>query len=538
LSGNIDVTGAENATIAVSTTNFVYALTENLDASENKYTVAITLGGNDNYEINSLTGTSIEITARPVDVVVTGSKQYDGNTYFDNGEFTVEFNSVADNALSGLLNDGDANITASQLVAGGKLAGATYELVTSLALTNSNYVINNVTSALAVTKATVKVSFVQDQEVIYGTTPNLVPTYEGFVAGDEHDAPVFTYKLGENVYNNQILGVDGAYTITATVADLDNYTFDVQNNVTFTVVASTISVGKKSATSSDYGKDIATPVAGSFDIQVTDNLTAEQKTALVDEVKGLLSFTAVDGQTILTKGYGAGTYDVKVVINSDNFKFAGGKEFVVADAYVINKISLTVAGTATSTFGSSVLSGDTAYTVTGWAETETQDSKNSIYAAIGQNIQFVPGNIAGLSVAGSPYNNGEVTLTEKSAFNFANYTVQITTNVALTVQKKSVTINLAGADYSKGYNSEPTREISVATGEGFDITATVALGSANVDTYAISTGMVSSVAFKDAGSAETYSLGNYDFAFTGNMQIVAHAIEVVHNATVDYSGNK
>ncbi|MBR2030181.1 MAG: hypothetical protein IJ999_04680, partial [Clostridia bacterium] len=230
-----------------------------LDAGD--YAVSITFAEDDNYAINSdvdyMSATFI-VDKRPVNVEITGEKDYDGNADFAVSTFgEPNFVGKLEKDTIGL----SGYVSAAGFVKGvyeGEVSKDNLSLIN-----NNNYSIDVVTAQLTINKAIVNVTFANPTQtgLVYGDQPSLDLDYT-FVDGESHAInATYYYTVGneQKAYNaNKLLDVN-EYTFTVAIEEnLENYTFNV-TGATATVKVSPFNVTfVPTDATSKYGDPIAT----------------------------------------------------------------------------------------------------------------------------------------------------------------------------------------------------------------------------------------------------------------------------------------
>ena len=447
-------------------------------------------GNSSNYNALSTTGSSINVTARPV--TLTGTETYNGST------------SVSGSILSASnLASGDSLTISGSATLASKNAGS--ESISSfgtLALSNSNYTLAGGRGSVTVNKLALTGASIAAVNTTYGTAANSgAVSFGNVVSGD---VVTDTASIDSPAYSTSGNLKAGSYTQSASTtlggADSGNYSFSGFTTPTANYVVSKLALtGSISAGSSTYGSSL-NPGTASFTNAIANDVlgTATVSVASVGNLSssGNLkagSYTGIESITGLS-GSDAG-----------NYTYSG-----ITGDYVVGKLALTGASISAvnTTYGTAANSGAVSFgnVVSGDVVTDT--------ASIDSPVTSTSGNLK----AGSYTQSASTTLSGTDA---GNYTFSGFTSAANYVVNK---LALTGASIAAVNTTYGTAANSGAVSFGNVVSGDVVTDTASIDSPVTSTsgnlkaGSYTQSASSTLGGADS---GNYTFAgFTSTANYV------------------
>ncbi|MGZ3811143.1 MAG: beta strand repeat-containing protein, partial [Mucilaginibacter sp.] len=490
------VYGAANPSLTATYTGFVNGDTQaSINTLATLGTTATTTSGVGTYTITASAASDNNYTFTYVAGTLTVTKATLTVTADDQSKVYGAANPSLTATYTGFVN-GDTQASINTLATLGTTAttasGVGTYTITASAASDNNYTFTYVAGTLTVTKATLTVT-ADDQSKIYGAAnPSLTATYTGFVNGDTQASINTLATLGTTATTAS--GV-GSYTITASAAS--------DNNYTFTYVAGTLTVTKATLT---VTADDQSKIYGA----ANPSLTATYTGFVNGDTQASINTLATVGTTATTAS-GVGTYTITASAASDNnYTFT-----YVAGTLTVGQATLTItASNQTKTYGSTFTFAGTEFTAVGL---KNSDAISSVTLASS-------GAASTASVAGSPYS---ITPSAANGTGLANYTIGYADG-AMTVN--AAVLNITANNQTKVYGSTFTfagTEFTVTGLKNSDAVSSVTLTSLGAVPTASVAGSPYSIV---PNAASGTGLANYAITYTnGSMAITQATLTITAN---------
>ncbi|WP_180287958.1 YDG domain-containing protein [Janthinobacterium sp. 35] len=482
LSGTAVVAALGSDSVSVAGTGAGSFADANADVGKAVTVTGYTLGGLDAGNYNLVQPAGVSATINKADVIVSGSKTYDGATSVAGGTLTAT--GVAGQTFS-VTGAGDAsNLSSKNVQSGAALASTTGLNLggSSNGGLASNYnAIGVAGSSYTVTAKGLTLTGISALDKIYDatTTATLNTTnvaYSGLVGGDS----VSLSGSGTGSFANKDAGVNKAVTVsgyTLSGVDAGNYVVTQPSGLTATINKASLAVSGIAAADKTYDATTGAALSGTAVVAALGSdsvsVTGAGVGSFADKNAGTNKAVTVSGYTLA--GLDAGNYEVEQ---------PGGL------TATINKASLAVSGIAAA---------DKTYDAT----TGAALSGTAAVAALGSDSVSVTGIGAGSFADKNAGVNKAVTVSgyTLAGLDAGNYVVEQPGGLTATINKASLAVSgIAAAD--KTYDA--------TTGAALSGTAVVAaLGS---DSVSVTGAGVGSFADKNAGANKAVSVSGYTLA--------------------------
>ncbi|MGK5075287.1 YDG domain-containing protein [Janthinobacterium sp. ZB1P44] len=482
LSGAASVTALGNDIVSVAGTGTGSFADANADSNKAVSVTGYTLTGADAGNYNLVQPNAVSATINKADVIVSGSKTYDGATSVAGSTLTAT--GVAGQQFS-VTGAGDAsNLSSKNVQSGAALASATGLSLGSSSNggLSSNYnALSTTGSSYTVTAKGITLTGISAADKTYDATTTATlntasVAYSGLVGGDTVTlAGSGTGSFADkNAGVNKVVSVSG-YTLSG--ADAGNYVVTQPSGLTATIGKASLAVSGIAAVDKTYDATTGATLSGTAAVSA---LGSDSVTVAGSGTGNFADANAGVGKAVTVTGYVLGGHDA-------------GNYNLVQPASVtatINKADVIVSGSktydgATSVAGSTLTATGVAgqqFSVTGAGDASNLSSKNVQSGA-------ALASATGLSLGSS--SNGGLS---------SNYNALSTTGSSYTVTAKGITLTgISAAD--KTYDATTTATLN---------TASVAYsGLVGGDTVTLAGSGTGSFADKNAGVNKAVSVSGY-----------------------------